>query len=245
MPGRSRRQCPAWAIAAQSPQTEGMTQRQGQAFQVVAAGPHEGIDVERRLGDVLVREQDALAAPGRAAGVEQVGRIFEAQCGDAELPPSSARHQAARSATGSGQVEVLARKGPGGPRRLPRSSGAFSGDIGIQQHGHSAGRMHGEVGRGKLRRVGAAEHDALAAIAEGSGGSWPPRCGPCSRAIAIRNHPGRRPHGRAIGTGVRMGQQRRDKRLDGPIQCQDGLSGNDGTHRSHAVRGRRSRPCRD
>ena len=60
----------------QPPQAEGMAQRQGHDLQVVAASSHEGIDVQRGLGDVRVREQHALLAARRAGGVDQVGRIL-------------------------------------------------------------------------------------------------------------------------------------------------------------------------
>ena len=63
--------------AAQSAQAEGMTQWQGDHFQVIGQRLQEGIDIRGGLRDLTMREQHALAGTRGARGEEQVGRIIQ------------------------------------------------------------------------------------------------------------------------------------------------------------------------
>ena len=108
--------------------------------------------------------------------------------GEKSVGDSAARVKAARSSTGQGRAAcstAFRRNSAWIPAEAGTTSAVqqhqprfgvfddpaegFCGSRGIQEHGHAARRMDCKVGGGKLRRVRPAEHDALAARADGAG----------------------------------------------------------------------------
>ena len=77
--GQQQQAMPGQGHRPQATEAEGMRQRQRHDLAVFGRRAHEGVDVQRGLGDVLVRQQHAFAPARRAGGIEQVARIV--QCG--------------------------------------------------------------------------------------------------------------------------------------------------------------------
>ena len=110
----------------QSPQAEGMAQRQRHDLRSSRRVPTKALMFRAAWAMFSWVSNTPFLRPGRAGGIDQVGRVVQrgiAASRAVRLRPG--RHQAARSATGTGQVEFAGEQAPVGPRRRRRPSGRF------------------------------------------------------------------------------------------------------------------------